>query len=81
MIHRLLAYTICGRAQGMEKVTATDLFYLRSIDVGPAVNVPFLLAHYLFRHAEGRKGGASLSGGDFIGRLTVHLGLTTPQGM
>ena len=44
MIHRLMAYSICGRAQGMEKVTATDLFFLRSMDVGPAVNVPFLLA-------------------------------------
>ncbi|GJV28204.1 hypothetical protein Tco_1384652 [Tanacetum coccineum] len=44
--------------QAPEKVTATDLFYLRSMDRG-AANVPYLLAQYLFRHAEGRKSGAS----------------------
>ncbi|GKB96377.1 hypothetical protein Tco_0982514 [Tanacetum coccineum] len=44
-----------------EKVTATDLFYLRSMDRG-AANVPYLLAQYLFRHAEGRKSSARLPG-------------------
>jgi hypothetical protein len=81
MIHRLMAYSICGRTQAMEKVTAVDLFLLRSMDVGPAVNVPFLLAQYLFCHAAGRKGGSALSGGHFIGRLAAHFGLTTPQGL
>ncbi|GJR44330.1 hypothetical protein Tco_1312433 [Tanacetum coccineum] len=38
--------------QALEKVTATDLFYLRSMDEGMAVNVPYLLAQYLFRHAD-----------------------------
>ncbi|GJW51183.1 hypothetical protein Tco_0092534 [Tanacetum coccineum] len=57
-----------------KKVTATDLFYLRSIDQG-AANVPYLLAQYLFRHAEGRKSGARLFGGHFIRRLAYHFGL------
>ncbi|GKD69413.1 hypothetical protein Tco_1323503, partial [Tanacetum coccineum] len=33
------------RGQAPEKVTATDLFYLRSMDEGMTVNVPYLLAH------------------------------------
>nr|GEV94380.1 hypothetical protein [Tanacetum cinerariifolium] len=56
------------QGQAHEKVTGVDLFYLSSMDHGTA-NVPRLLAQYLFRHAEGRKSGASLSGGHFIGRL------------
>nr|GEV41363.1 hypothetical protein [Tanacetum cinerariifolium] len=43
----------------LEKVTATNLFYLRSMDRGTA-NVSYLLAQYLFKHAEGRKSGARL---------------------
>ncbi|GKB45222.1 hypothetical protein Tco_0890164 [Tanacetum coccineum] len=35
-----------GRGQAPEKVTATDLFYLRSMDEGMTVNVPYLLAQY-----------------------------------
>ncbi|GJZ06342.1 hypothetical protein Tco_0540135 [Tanacetum coccineum] len=61
--------------QALEKVTATDLFYLRSMDEGMAVNVPYLLAQYLFRYAEGRKHGAKMFGGHFIARLTEHFGL------
>ncbi|GKD79610.1 hypothetical protein Tco_1342231, partial [Tanacetum coccineum] len=65
-------------AQGIEsapkKVTTTDLFYLRSMDWG-AANVLYLLAQYLFRHAKGRKSGARLSEGHFIGRLAHHFGL------
>ncbi|GKF60390.1 hypothetical protein Tco_0177176, partial [Tanacetum coccineum] len=49
------------RGQAPEKLTATDLFYLRSMDRG-AANVPYLLAQYLFRHAEGRKSSARLPG-------------------
>nr|GEX52129.1 hypothetical protein [Tanacetum cinerariifolium] len=49
------ALTISKKGQAHEKVTATDLFYLRSMDKGTMVNVPSLLAQYLFRHAEGRK--------------------------
>ncbi|GJT33695.1 reverse transcriptase domain-containing protein [Tanacetum coccineum] len=33
------------------------------------------------RHAEGRKNGASLSGGYFIGRLAAHFGLVSDEGL
>ncbi|GJT47956.1 hypothetical protein Tco_0974113 [Tanacetum coccineum] len=51
-----------------------------SIDQGVA-NVPYLLAEYLFRHVEGRKSGARLSGGHFIGRLAHHFGLVSDDGL
>ncbi|GKB59563.1 hypothetical protein Tco_0915749 [Tanacetum coccineum] len=63
-----------------EKVTGVDLFYIRSMDRGTA-NVTYLLAQYLFRHAEGRKSRARLSGGYFIGRLAAHFGLVSDQGL
>ncbi|GKC59903.1 hypothetical protein Tco_1087501, partial [Tanacetum coccineum] len=63
-----------------EKVNATDLFYLRNMDRG-AANVSYLLAQYLFRHAEGRKSSARLSGGHFIGRLAHHFGLVSDDGL
>nr|GEV79564.1 hypothetical protein [Tanacetum cinerariifolium] len=46
LCHMLISYNISGRGQGYEKVTATDLFYLRSMDRG-TTNVPYLLAQYL----------------------------------
>nr|GEX97118.1 hypothetical protein [Tanacetum cinerariifolium] len=61
--------------QAPKKVTGVDLFYLCSMDRGTA-NVPHLLAEYLCWHIEGRKSGAKLSGGHFIGRLATHFGLT-----
>ncbi|GJT67940.1 hypothetical protein Tco_1019420 [Tanacetum coccineum] len=79
-IHRMIAYSISGRGQAPEKVTGIDLFYLRSMDCG-TINVPHLLAQYLFRHAEGRKSGARLSGGHFIGRLAMHFGLVSDDGL
>ncbi|GJR39549.1 hypothetical protein Tco_1215233 [Tanacetum coccineum] len=45
------------------------------------INVPHLLAQYLFRHAEGRKNGARLSGGHFIGRLAMHFRLDNDDGL
>ncbi|GJV24878.1 retrovirus-related pol polyprotein from transposon opus [Tanacetum coccineum] len=51
--HMLILYSISGRGQALVKVTATDLFYLHSMDRG-AANVMYLLAQYLFRHAKGR---------------------------
>ncbi|GKD03118.1 hypothetical protein Tco_1178092, partial [Tanacetum coccineum] len=63
-----------------EKVTSIDLFYLRRMDHG-TVNVPHLLAQYLFRYAEGRKSIARLSGGHFIGRLAAHFGLVSDEGL
>ncbi|GJU55176.1 putative reverse transcriptase domain-containing protein [Tanacetum coccineum] len=57
LCHRMIAYSISGRGQALEKVTGVDLFLLRSMDQG-TTNVPHLLAQYLFRHAEGRKSRA-----------------------
>nr|GEX39179.1 hypothetical protein [Tanacetum cinerariifolium] len=44
-------------------------------------NVPYLLAQYLFRNAEGMKRGAMLFGRHFIGRLAKHFGLVTEEGL
>ncbi|GJS70190.1 hypothetical protein Tco_0703031 [Tanacetum coccineum] len=80
LYHKMISYSISGRGQAPEKVTGVDLFYLRSMDRG-TTNVPHLLAQYLFRHAEGRKSGARLSGGHFIGRLAMHFGLVSDEGL
>ncbi|GJW08568.1 hypothetical protein Tco_1570991 [Tanacetum coccineum] len=80
LCHRLISYSISGRGHAPEKVTATDQFYLRSMDRG-AANILYPLAQYLFRHAEGRKSGARLSGGHFIGRLAHHFGLVSDDGL
>ncbi|GJT65597.1 hypothetical protein Tco_1017077 [Tanacetum coccineum] len=77
----LIAVSNSGRGQAPEKVTATYLFYLRSIDEGMVVNVPYLLAQYLFRHVEGRKYRARLSGGHFVRCLTEYFGLVTKEGL
>ncbi|GKC68396.1 hypothetical protein Tco_1100994, partial [Tanacetum coccineum] len=44
LCHRLISYIISERGQAPEKVTATDLFYLHSMD-REAANVPYLLAY------------------------------------
>ncbi|GJX52493.1 hypothetical protein Tco_0280862 [Tanacetum coccineum] len=62
LCHRLIACSIAERSQAPEKVSVTDLFYLRGLDVG-SVNIPYLLARYLRRFAAGRKSGALISGG------------------
>nr|GEU82458.1 copia protein [Tanacetum cinerariifolium] len=43
LCHRLIACSIAGRSQALEKVTITDLFYLKMMDVG-SVNIPCTLA-------------------------------------
>ncbi|GJW52382.1 hypothetical protein Tco_0093733 [Tanacetum coccineum] len=68
------------KAKAPEKVTGVDLFDLCSMD-HETINVPHLLAKYLFRHAKGRKSEARLSGGHFIGRLAMHFGLVTDEGL
>ncbi|GKA30519.1 hypothetical protein Tco_0716824 [Tanacetum coccineum] len=78
LCHRLIACNIAGRSQAPEKVTMTDLFYLRVMDVG-SVNVPYLLARYLRLFAAGRKSGAHISGGQFVARLADHFGLLTVE--
>ncbi|GJW60298.1 hypothetical protein Tco_0109633 [Tanacetum coccineum] len=61
LCHRLIACSIAGRSQAPEKVTVTDLFYLRGMDVG-SVNVPYLLAWYLRLFSSRRKQGAMIFG-------------------
>ncbi|GKA07174.1 hypothetical protein Tco_0686398 [Tanacetum coccineum] len=77
---RLISYNIYGKQQAPKKVTTTDLFYPRNMDRG-AANVPYLLAQYLFRHAEGRKSDARLLGCHFIRRLAHHFGLVNDDGL
>ncbi|GJS64947.1 putative reverse transcriptase domain-containing protein [Tanacetum coccineum] len=67
-----------GVPRAPEKVTVTDLFYLRGLDVG-SVNIPYLLARYLRRFATKRKSGAHISGGQFVARLAEHFGLLTAE--
>ncbi|GKF93651.1 hypothetical protein Tco_0283351 [Tanacetum coccineum] len=74
----LIACSIVGRSQPPKKVTVTDLFYLRGMDVG-SVNVPYLLARYLRLFASGRKQGAMISGSQFVARLAEHFGLLTEE--
>ncbi|GJS17664.1 hypothetical protein Tco_0412136 [Tanacetum coccineum] len=52
----------------------------RLMDRGVA-NVSYLLAQYLFRHAERRKSGARLSGGHFVRHLAHHFGLVSDDGL
>ncbi|GJR21179.1 hypothetical protein Tco_0969706 [Tanacetum coccineum] len=78
LCHRLIACSIAGRSQAAEKVTVTDLFYLRGMDVG-SVNIPYLLARYLRLFALGRKQGALISGGQFVAHLAEHFGLLTKK--
>nr|GEY70693.1 hypothetical protein [Tanacetum cinerariifolium] len=66
--------------QAPEKATGVDLFYLCSMNC-ETTNIPRLLAQYLFRHAEGRKSGARLLGGNFNGRLAMHFGLVSDEGL
>ncbi|GJV80542.1 hypothetical protein Tco_1516412 [Tanacetum coccineum] len=76
LCHKMISCSISGRGQAPEKVTGVDLFYLMSMDQGTA-NVPYLLAQYLFRHAEGKNSGARLSRGHFIGRLAAYFRLVS----
>ncbi|GJU07112.1 hypothetical protein Tco_1123542 [Tanacetum coccineum] len=78
LCHWLIACSIAGRSQAPEKVTVTDLFYLRGMDVF-SVNVPYLLARYLRLFTAGRKSGAHISGVQFVARLGKHFGLLTVE--
>ncbi|GJT82994.1 hypothetical protein Tco_1057336 [Tanacetum coccineum] len=61
LCHRLIACSIAEGSQAPEKVTVTDLFYLRGMEVG-SVNIPYLLARYLRLFTSGRKQGEMISG-------------------
>nr|GEW39286.1 hypothetical protein [Tanacetum cinerariifolium] len=78
LCHRLIACGIFGRSQAPEKVSVTDLFYLRVMDVG-LVNIPYLLARYLRLFSSGRKQGVMISGGQFVACLAKHFGLLTEE--
>ncbi|GJW00101.1 hypothetical protein Tco_1555352 [Tanacetum coccineum] len=78
LCHRLIACSIAGRSQAPEKVTVTDLFYLRGMDVD-SVNIPYLLARYLRLFAAGRKSGAHISEWQFVARLAEHFRLLTAE--
>ncbi|GJX20796.1 hypothetical protein Tco_0223473 [Tanacetum coccineum] len=78
LCHRLITCNIARRSQAPKKVTMTDLFYLRGMEIG-SVNVPYLLARYLRLFAAGRKSGAHISGGQFVARLADHFGLLTAE--
>ncbi|GJT59480.1 hypothetical protein Tco_1003013 [Tanacetum coccineum] len=78
LCHRLIACSIAGRSQAPEKVTVTDLFYLRGMDVD-SVNIPYLLARYLRLFAAGRKSGAHISGGNFPPPPPPAAARTMPQ--
>ncbi|GJT49827.1 hypothetical protein Tco_0975984 [Tanacetum coccineum] len=71
LCHRMIVYSIVGKSQAPEKVTVTDLFYLRGMDVG-SINVPYLLARYLRLFASGRKQGAMISG-DMAELVRLHI--------
>ncbi|GJV31090.1 hypothetical protein Tco_1391490 [Tanacetum coccineum] len=74
LCHMLIACNIAGRSQAPKKVTVTDLFYLRGMDVS-SVNIPYLLARYFSLFSSRRKRGAMIFGGQFVARLAEHFGL------
>ncbi|GKF62329.1 hypothetical protein Tco_0182383, partial [Tanacetum coccineum] len=78
MCHRLIACSSAGRSQAPEKVTVTDLFYLRGMDVD-SINVPFLLARYLRFFDARRKSGVHIFGGEFVARLAENFRLLTAE--
>ncbi|GKB48955.1 hypothetical protein Tco_0899708, partial [Tanacetum coccineum] len=78
LCHRLITCSIAGRSQAPEKVTMTDLFYLRGMDID-SVNVLYLLSRYLRLFAAGRKSGAHISRGEFVAYLVEHFGLPTTE--
>nr|GEU58186.1 E3 ubiquitin-protein ligase SIS3-like [Tanacetum cinerariifolium] len=78
LCHKLIACSIDGRSQAPEKVTVTDLFYQRGMNIS-SVNIPHLLARYLRLFASGRKHGAMISGAQYVARLAEHFGLLTKE--
>ncbi|GJV81056.1 hypothetical protein Tco_1516926 [Tanacetum coccineum] len=78
LCHRLISCSIFRRTQAPEKVTVTDLFYLRGMDIC-SINVPYLLVRYWRLFAAGRKSGAHISGRQFVARLAEHFGLQTRE--
>nr|GEU97226.1 hypothetical protein [Tanacetum cinerariifolium]GEY21032.1 hypothetical protein [Tanacetum cinerariifolium] len=78
LCHWLIACIIARRSQAPKKVTVTNLFYLRGMDVG-SINILYLLAKYLKLFASKRKHGAMISKGQFVARLAEHFSLLTEK--
>nr|GEU57798.1 putative reverse transcriptase domain-containing protein [Tanacetum cinerariifolium] len=78
LYHRLIGCSIVERSQAPKKVTVSDLFYLRGMDVG-SVNIPYLLAWYLRFFASGRKQGAMIYEGHYVARLVENFRLLTKE--
>nr|GEV27760.1 reverse transcriptase domain-containing protein [Tanacetum cinerariifolium] len=78
LCHRMMAHSIAGSCYIPKKVTVTDLFYLRGLDVG-SINIPYLLARYLRRFSAVRKSKVLISGGKYVARLADHFGLLTEE--
>ncbi|GJR41600.1 hypothetical protein Tco_1309703 [Tanacetum coccineum] len=55
LCHRLIAFSIAGRGQTTEKVTTTDLFYLRSMDKGRRLRICDMLGDVVTWVAMGLK--------------------------
>ncbi|GKE75642.1 hypothetical protein Tco_1537683, partial [Tanacetum coccineum] len=81
LCHRLITFSIFRRGQAPKKVTATDIFYLRTMVEETVANVSYLLAQYLFRYAEGSKQGARMCGRHFVARLAEHFRLITKESL
>ncbi|GKA13087.1 hypothetical protein Tco_0692633 [Tanacetum coccineum] len=80
LCHRMMAHSIAGRSQAPEKVTVTDLFYLRGLDVG-SVNILHIVGQI---SREGlppkrQERGYNISSGQFVARLAEHFGLLTAE--
>nr|GEX36893.1 hypothetical protein [Tanacetum cinerariifolium] len=69
LCYRLTACNIAGRSQALEKVTVTDLFYLRGIIAGRSQAPEQVTMTDLFY----------LRDIDFIARLAEHFGLLTEE--
>ncbi|GJZ39075.1 hypothetical protein Tco_0585638 [Tanacetum coccineum] len=78
LCHRLIACSIAKRSQTPEKVTVTDLFYLRGMEVS-SINVPYMLVRYLRLFTAVRKSGVHISEGQFVARLAGYFGLLTAK--
>ncbi|GJW39479.1 hypothetical protein Tco_0065324 [Tanacetum coccineum] len=78
LCHRLIACSIARRSEAPEKVTMTNLFYLRGMDVG-FVSIPNLLARYLRILVSRRKCEVMLSRGQFVAHLVEHFGILTKE--
>ncbi|GKB16293.1 hypothetical protein Tco_0850216 [Tanacetum coccineum] len=81
LCHRLITFSIFRIGQAPKKVTATDIFYLRTMVEETVANVSYLLAQYLFRYAKGSKQGARMCGGHFVARLAEHFRLITEESL